>query len=182
MCLSSNYCPWGPAVVTAKDTNMSESVFPPGTHHPTDQKLRLCWLRHLRPSLATQLSYQHSWVFWRVTAFLSKAALVIVDNHLCLQVGAETHVILTCFPSPAWGAGWPAFPQTCTWRWRSMLHLTRHHGPRCQTSAMPWISDSSWSVWHQLDQLLPWFPVCECATLSMIDWLNISQLGLKLSN
>lgn len=132
MCLSSNYCPWDSAVATVKDTNMHESVFPPGTHHPTDQNLRLCWFRHLHPSLATQLSYPQFWVFWRVLASLPKAAFVIVDSHLCLHVGAQTHVILTCFPSLARGTGWPAFPPTCTWRWRCMLHLTRHHRPLFQ--------------------------------------------------
>lgn len=57
---------------------------------------------------------------------------------------------------------------------------------RCQRPlqcvVLLWISDFCWSVWCLLDQLLPQFPTSVCATLSLIDWLNNSQLELKLSN
>lgn len=148
--------------------------------------------QNLRGSLALAATFQDagshsSLIAMSALASLSKAAFVMADSHLCLHVDELTRLISTCLPSPAQGTGQFTLPQTAHRKgWDACSSWWAFTGTRCQgplqRAVLLWISDLPWSVWHQLDQLLPQFPLSECATLSLIDWLNTSQLELKLSN
>lgn len=170
-------------VDTMRDINMPEKVFPPGTHHPTDQNLRLCWFLHILLNMLghTAVLPAHLSIL-TCPCFPFKGSFCYSWQSPLSPCWCTNTCNSHMFSFPAWGAGGPAFPQTCTWRWGCMLHLTRRHRPRCQGLCSVLNKRFLLKCLVPTRSITPMIPsVWMCNPRP--DWLtNTSQLELKLSN